>query len=87
MGFSSESFIDLREKEFTYNATFKVTGKSVTKIEKYLSENTNLIDYHNIKDTSLMYENDPIFKKMVKEDKLRKKHKLDYINKNNHKHK
>lgn len=87
MGANSEVFIEMREQEYMINATFKVKGKSINVIENYLLENTNLISYKTVIDTDNMYKEDATFKKMVKEEKLRRKAKEDYINKNNHKYK
>ena len=87
MGANSELFIDMREQEYMINATFKVKGKSINVIENHLLENTNLISYKTVIDTDNMYKEDATFKKMVKEEKLRRKAKEDYINKNNHKYK
>ena len=87
MGANSELFIDMREQEYMINATFKVKGKLINIIENHLLENTNLISYKTVIDTDNMYKEDATFKKMVKEEKLRRKAKEDYINKNNHKYK
>jgi hypothetical protein len=87
MGANSELFIDMREQEYMINTTFKVKGKSINVIENHLLENTNLISYKTVIDTDNMYKEDATFKKMVKDEKLRRKAKEDYINKNNHKYK
>jgi hypothetical protein len=87
MGANSELFIDMREQEYMINATFKVKGKAINIIENHLLENTNLISYKTVIDTDNMYKEDATFKKMVKDEKLRRKAKEDYINKNNHKYK
>jgi len=87
MGANSELFIDMREQEYMINATFKVKGRSINVIENHLLENTNLISYKTVIDTDNMYKEDATFKKMVKDEKLRRKSKEDYINKNNHKYK
>ena len=87
MGANSELFIDMREQEYMINATFKVKGKSINVIENHLLENTNLISYKTVIDTDNMYKEDATFKKMVKDEKIRRKAKEDYINKNNHKYK
>ena len=82
MGANSERFIDMREQEFTYNATFKVKGKSVVSLENYLNDNTNLIDYKRIADTERMYREDNAFKTLVKEKKKITRLIADYIHKN-----
>lgn len=87
MGANSESFIEMREKEYMISATFKVQGKLINTIENHLLEKTNLISYKTVVDTDNMYKEDAAFKKMVKDEKLRRKAKEDYINKNNHKYK
>ena len=87
MGSSSEAFIDMREKEFTINTTFKVSGKDINRIEIYLHKETSLINYKTIINTEEMYKNDPVFKKMLKDEKIRKRAKEDYINKHIHKYK
>ena len=83
MGANSKGFIDMREQEFTYNATFKVKGKSVVSLENYLIENTSLINYKIIADTERMYREDSAFKTLVKEKQKITRLIEDYIQKHN----
>ena len=83
MGATSEEFIDMREQEFTYNATFKIKGKAVVPLEDYLLDNTSLIDYKRIADTERMYKEDTAFKSLVKEKQKITRLIADYIHKHN----
>jgi hypothetical protein len=83
MGATSEKFIDMREQEFTYNATFKVKGKAVVPLEDYLLDNTSLIDYKRIPDTEKMYQKDTAFKSLIKEKQKITRLIADYIHKHN----
>ena len=83
MGATSEDFIDMREQEFTYNATFKIKGKSIVPMEDYLLDNTRLIDYKRIIDTERMYKEDTAFKSLVKQKQKISRLIADYIHKHN----
>lgn len=80
MGATSEDFIDMREKEFMINSTFKVKGKDINTFENFLKDNTNLISYKTIQDTDELYQTDPTFKKLVKAESQARKNKEIYIN-------
>lgn len=80
MGASSKDFTDIREQEYTINATFKVKGKLINPIENYLNETANLISYKTIPDTDHLYKTDETFKKLVKAESSARKAKEIYIN-------
>jgi len=71
----------------TVNITLKVTNKFLVPLEEYLNNLFELVDFSVLADTKNMYENDPSFKKIVKESKKIKDIRLQYINDNNHKYK
>lgn len=73
--------------ESTVNITIKVPNKLLVSLEDYLNAYYKLIDFSVIANTDKMYENDPNFKKIVKEAKKIKEIRLNYINENNHKYK
>ena len=88
MGASKELFIDLREKEFTVNATLinttvVVKGKNMTKLECDLREVFKVIDFKTVSDTNKLYETDDTFKKLVKAKKDATVACELYINKHN----
>lgn len=79
MGASKKDFIDMREKEYMINATFKVKGKLINSIETYLHRETNLINYKTMPNTDELYKNDPTFNKLVKAESHAKRNKEIYI--------
>ena len=79
MGKSSEQFIEMREREYLISATFKTQGKYVNILENYLLENTKLVNYKILTDTKELYDNDVIFRKLVKMEAEAKKQKEIYI--------
>ena len=83
MGANSEEFINQREKMYTINTTFKIKGGGLVAMENSLIGLTEMIDYKIIPDTSVMYEQDEVFKKLVKNVKTAQKHRDLYINKHN----
>tara|TARA_R100000935_G_scaffold51348_2_gene77762 strand:- start:4424 stop:4675 length:252 start_codon:yes stop_codon:yes gene_type:complete len=80
MGKSSEQFIEMREREYLISATFKTKGKYVNILENYLFDNTNLVNYKILTDFKELYDNDVIFRKLVKMEAEAKKQKEIYIN-------
>ena len=80
MGKSSEQFIEMREREYLISATFKTQGKYVNILENYLFDNTKLVNYKILTDTKELYDNDVIFRKLVKMEAEAKKQKEIYIN-------
>lgn len=84
MGAASEEFINQKEKIYTINTTFKIKGSVVSSIEADLRHLTEMIDYKIIPDTSRLYEEDEVFKKMVKVIKSAQRERDIYINKNNY---
>jgi len=80
MGKSSEQFIEMREREYLISATFKTKGKYVNILENYLLDNTKLVNYKILTDTKELYDNDVIFRKLVKMEAEAKKQKEIYIN-------
>jgi len=80
MGKSSEQFIEMREREYLISATFKTQGKYVNILENYLLDNTKLVNYKILTDTKELYDNDVIFRKLVKMEAEAKKQKEIYIN-------
>lgn len=80
MGATSEQFIEMREKEYLISATFKVQGKLVNPIENYLIDTTKLVNYKILTDTKELYDNDRIFRKLVKMEAEAKRQKELYIN-------
>ena len=79
MGKSSEQFIEMREREYLISATFKTQGKYVNILENYLLDNTKLVNYKILTDTKELYDNDVIFRKLVKMEAEAKKQKEIYI--------
>lgn len=86
MGGNSEDYINMREKEYMINATFKVKGKLMNVVENYLMETSNLISYKTVRDTNKLYKEDDTFKKLVKNVKKAIKTKDIYAMNNNHKY-
>ena len=80
MGKSSEQFIEMREREYLISATFKTQGKYVNILENYLLDNTKLVNYKILTDTKELYDNDVIFRKLVKMEAEAKRQKEIYIN-------
>ncbi len=80
MGKSSEQFIEMREREYLISATFKTQGKYVNILENYLLDNTKLVNYKILTDTKELYDNDVIFRKLVKMEAEAKRQKDIYIN-------
>mgnify|MGYP006061820357 FL=1 len=80
MGKSSEQFIEMREREYLISATFKTQGKYVNILENYLLDNTKLVNYKILTDTKELYDNDVIFRKLVKMESEAKRQKEIYIN-------
>lgn len=83
MGANSEELIRQQEKLYTINTTFKIKGSEVVSMENSLIGMTQMIDYKVIPDTSLMYEQDEVFQKLVKHVKKAQKERDLYINHNN----
>lgn len=71
----------------TFSITFKSTNEGYAYILSFIESHTELVSDKVLVDTQNMYDNDPIFKAKVKAIKKANDDKLDYINKNNHKHK
>lgn len=67
----------------TLNFTIEVDDEYVTPLENYLNNTFNLISYRVVTDTKELYNNDPVFKKLVKLEKDARVVKEKYINDNN----
>jgi hypothetical protein len=83
MGKSSEAFINMREKEYTVNTTFKVIGSKLPKLEMDLRKAVSVIDFKIITDTNDLYERDEHFRKLIKIEKNARVAKEKYINDKN----
>lgn len=70
----------------TVNITLKVDSLILTKLENYLNDNFELIDFSVIPDTEKMYLEDKNFQKLVKQRRDLKNQIIDYIYKNNGKY-
>lgn len=66
----------------TFSITFKTSNEGYAYILSYIEAHTELVSDKVLPDTQFMYDNDPIFKKLVKISKDANNAKLDYINKN-----
>ena len=73
-------------EESTVNITLKVLNSNLVDFENLLRIGFNVIDFSVIANTQNMYEQDPTFKKIVKEAKKIKDLRLQYINDNNYKY-
>tara|TARA_R110002051_G_C8769409_1_gene503355 strand:+ start:28255 stop:28509 length:255 start_codon:yes stop_codon:yes gene_type:complete len=82
MGVNSNELINQKERTYTINTTFKVKGSDVVVMENTLIGLTEMIDYKVIPDTSKLYEEDEVFKKLVKHVKTAQKERDLYINSN-----
>ncbi|MGK0446503.1 MAG: hypothetical protein ACJA2M_000272 [Polaribacter sp.] len=83
MGKSSEAFINMREKEYTVNTTFKVIGGELHDIEEALRREVSVIDFKIITDTNDLYQRDEHFRKLIKIEKNARVAKEKYINDKN----
>ena len=63
----------------TINITLKAFDHNVLGLESHLNEHFDVISYKVLPNTEGWYENDPHFKKLVKEEKRVKRIKADYI--------
>lgn len=63
----------------TVNVTLKVYEHNIIGLESYLNEHFEVISYKILPDTEELYENDPHFKKLVKEVKRVQRLRDDYI--------
>ena len=71
----------------TFSITFKTTNEASSYITRWMeAHGVDIISDRVLPNTDEMYKNDPVFKKMLKEEKIRKRAKEDYIIKNNHKY-
>lgn len=69
-----------KKSEYLISATFKVQGHLVSPIENFLVEIANLVSYKIIPDTEELYQNDRIFRELVKMESEARKQKEIYIN-------
>lgn len=69
--------------ELTVNATFKLLGRDLVPFENSMRNCVNVVDYRVVPNTDYLYENDEVFRKLVKKESIARKEKQDYINKNN----
>ncbi len=69
----------------TVNITLKIPDEVVTSLESYYNNNKNceLISFRVIPNTEKLYENDSVFRKLVKAEKEARKIKELYINEKN----
>ena len=66
------------------NTTLELSRGGVIAFEDWLNENFKLINFKVVADTNQLYEDDPTFRKMVKEVKEAQRIKDIYINEYNH---
>ena len=63
----------------TLNITLKAYDHNVIGLQSFLEEHFKDVVVKVLPDTTDLYENDPHFKRLVKEEKKAKRLKLDYI--------
>jgi len=68
---------------FTINITLKIEGKLLVEFENYLYGNFEVIGFRILPDTEKLYEEDDMFKKLVKLEKEARLAKEKYINAKN----
>jgi hypothetical protein len=68
---------------FTINITLKIEGKLLVEFENYLYGNFEVIGFRILPDTEKLYEEDDVFKKLVKLEKEARLAKEKYINAKN----
>ena len=66
------------------NTTLEISRGGVINLEETLREHYNVISFKVVADTKQLYEDDPIFKKLVKAVKDAQRIKDIYINEYNH---
>ena len=70
----------MRDYVITINATVKVDAMKAIEFEDWLREVTHVVDLRHVPDTTEMYENDPVFRKLVQAERAARTLKMDYIN-------
>jgi len=70
----------------TVNLTVKVKNSELVKFENEVNEKHNLISFSHLQNTDKMYQEDKVFKKVLKQYKDIKRLKDDYVIKNNYKY-
>ena len=65
---------------FTVNITIKIEGGILSNFENYLYNNFDVIGFRILPDTNKLYEDDAVFKKLVKAEKEARVAKEKYIN-------
>lgn len=73
-------------EETTVNITLKLKNHNVTDLENWLNDKFTLISFSHLQNTDKMYQEDKVFKKVLKQYKDIKRIKDDYILKNNYKY-
>jgi len=68
---------------FTINITLKIGGGLLTEFENYLYNNFDVVGFRILPDTEKLYEEDDMFKKLVKIEKEARVAKEKYINAKN----
>ena len=71
------------EDIFTINTTLKLRGDSMIPFEDWLVNNFEVISFRIVPDTTKLYEDDNMFKKLVKIEKDARVVKEKYINDKN----
>lgn len=70
----------------TINITAKLPKEQIVKFRQFLDEHIEVVDFRILPDTNDMFEEDEVFKSMVKEQKKHKDLLSKYINDNNNKY-
>ena len=65
---------------FTINTTLKIQGSILTEFENYLYANFEVVGFRILPNTERLYEEDDVFKKLVKMEKEARVAKEKYIN-------
>lgn len=71
------------EEEVTINCTFKIEKSQVHNLERWLRAKLEVVDYKILPSTEKLYNNDPHFKKLVKEVSKAQRIRDIYINEKN----
>ena len=70
----------------TVNLTVKVKNSELVTFENEVNEKHKLISFSHLQNTDKMYQEDKVFKKVLKQYKDIKRLKDDYVIKNNYKY-
>ena len=70
-------------KILTINTTFKVADENLIPFENQLRDVVDVISFSVIPDTDNLYNNNEHFRKLIKDEKLARMAKMEYINNHN----